>query len=325
MTAKANRYEMRNGVAARVELKDEAGEIVATVMVPYDPDNQPSEDEIAEKAWHLRTVTEHIRERITPEDIEETAEHLRTGEYGKMFARLMREYMQSGVRVSMTPDDKTPENLAEAEEATSEALTIIRDQAAMIVNAYLEESPFWRDFAHAALTHAWTWALEDLKAEEPDILESPKEEFHLALIAKYRDGGYLYGAVMTLTDEWAQFLWAGIAAGFKEEDGTPGPIAQRIEELARERVHKRRPKTPPVMRPVFDPSGYGYSPSDGISAGAIRALAGPGVAWKVRDDGYPEFRHTWGGIASRGTARIAGSSQRQRMRSRPWNASVTGT
>jgi hypothetical protein len=291
-----DRWKGREILAATVTLKHrETGEEIGPIIVPYEGDTPPPEEELYQQAWELYNTAEHIRAQIREEDIEALATNLQTGEYGKWFAQMMRDLVRENLTVSATPSESdTSEDLAEGEETAEEIRAMLRDRSEMIVNAYLEASPFWRDFAHDALTHAWSWALDDLRTEYPDPGTITDEEFDTALRARYREGGYLAGAMMNLMPGWAELLWAGIAAGFKQEDGTPGPLAQRIEELARMRVRTRQP-SPPIMRPIFDPTGYGYSPSDGISAGATRALLGPGGAWKPRDDGYPEFRHTWGG------------------------------
>lgn len=286
--------EMEEGVAAKVVLTNEAGEEIGTVMVPYDPDNQPSEEEVHERAWRIHHTTTHIRGQIDDEDVTSLAESLRTGEYGAMMNGLLRDYIET-LEVTVTSDDgdDDPEAIAEAEETGREIEEIIRERRSELVEAFMGGTGIWEEVARDMLTHAWTWAFEELYQEYPTPESIDDATFDRELTRRYRERPYLYQAIMQLTPQWGQFILEQIAATLSRKDdlnGAPGP-AQILEEKARERVRKRRGPRPNLSSPAlsFDDGGRGFLPSNGLYR-AINQGLGRFSEWKIQSGDLPEHQ-----------------------------------
>ena len=286
-------WKKREVTGAEVHITSPEGD-ATTIKVVYDPDNQPTEEELKQTAWQMHHDAKRIRERITTEETETLAEDLRTGEYGKWFARELRAALSSSTVAATAGDDDTPEEIAESEAAASEFNAIMREKGDKLADAILDAYAFWRNVAHDALTHAYAWALEDLRKARPDLHDRPDDEFSDAWTTRYQEGGYLAEAILNIMPSWTEILTKGLV----DADGGLGPLAELIEGKARERVQDRRigGTQHPIMRPMFT-DGYGHSPSDGIANGARGALLG---SWLSREDGFPMFTHRWGEDNGRG-------------------------
>lgn len=288
--------ELRERPVSIVTFKHhETGEEIGPIYLPYEGE-PPSEEEAYAQAWEYYRRVEHIRERLSEEEIETLATDLRTGEYGKWLTRELRAVMATVTVAAKPGDDDTPEEIAESEAAAAEMNALLRDKGDTLADALLEASPRWQEFARDALSQAWAQALGDLLARHPDALEWPDDRFHPALIAQYNEGGYLYGATRDGASFWSETIARDIAALLESGDGKMGPLAEMIEEKARDRVRARmpRPETP-FERDIFGEDGYALIPSDVVSNSTRRALLdGPRFWAQLPDTGRPEGRHDIG-------------------------------
>jgi hypothetical protein len=284
-------WEYRERPVTIVTFKhSETGEEIGPIYLPYDGE-PPSEEGAYAQAWEFYTRVEHIRDNLTEEEIETLARDLRTGEYGKWLARELRALLATVKAAAKPGDDATPEEITETEETAAAINAIMRERSGDIASAFLEVSPRWHEFARDALSQAWAQAIGDLLAEHPDALSWPDDRFHPALRARYSEGGYLYGATLTAGPHWVAVIAQDIATSLEEEGGKFGPVANLIEEKARERVRKRRGPRPHLSTPAlsFDADGRGFLPSNGIYRGVSQAL-GRFSEWQHKSGPYPEYR-----------------------------------
>lgn len=282
------------GVVAKVELENEAGEIIGTVMVPYDPDNRPSEDEIAQKAWQLHNVTEHIRDRISDAEVTSLAESLRTGKYGEWIHSILEDCLKP-LKVAVTSDDDDPyDDTTEAQETGREIETIIREMRGDLVDAFMGEPGVWEAISRDMLTHAWTWAFEELRKDHPDPEDISDEAWDAELRRQYKERPYLRHSIMQLTPVWGQFILEQIVDMLSRKRPDPEEsILDRLEQAARKSLRKRRLTAPRAMLPgrgmPFDSDGRGFVPS----YGAYRMI-GQGLGrlpeWTIKSGEMPEFR-----------------------------------
>ena len=282
---------------AKVELHDAEGNSLAIVNVPYDPDNQPSEDEVLASAWEFYSTIEHINSRITDDEVSGLANDLQTGEYGKWLLSIVEEYLGT-VSVTINPDTNTPEAIEEAKEASLELTKTIREKRAVVIEAFFEGGEFWANMARDILTHAWSEVFAEVNAEHPNPEDISDDAFDAEMLKRWRGGPYLAGAILTLSPLWGQHALEIIAAGLStsREEGGLG-IAEQLEEKARTAVRKRRSMIVPAqgMRRLYDDDGYSRLPSDGITIGHRRAILGGATLWQpVPGTLRPEMAHRIG-------------------------------
>ncbi|MBA3335988.1 MAG: hypothetical protein H0T49_00315, partial [Chloroflexia bacterium] len=282
---------------AKVELHDAEGNSLAIVNVPYDPDNQPSEDEVLASAWEFYNTIEHINSRITDDEVSGLANDLQTGDYGKWLLSIVEDYLGAG-SATIDPVADTPEAIEEANEASLELTKTIREKRTAIIESFFSGGEFWTNMARDILTHAWSEVFAEVNAEHPNPEDISDDAFDAEMLKRWKGGPYLAGAILTLSPLWGQHALEIITAGLStsREEGGLG-IAEQLEEKARTAVRKRRSMIVPAqgMRRLYDDDGYSRLPSDGITIGHRRAILGGATLWRpVPGTLRPEMAHPLG-------------------------------
>lgn len=278
---------------AKVELHDAEGNSLAIVNVHYDPDNQPSQDEVLATAWEFYNTIEHSKSQITDDAVSELANDLQTGDYGKWLLSIVEDYLGDGNAI-IDPVADTPEAIEEANEASLELTKTIREKRTAIIEGFFSGGEFWTNMARDILTHAWSEVFAEVRAKYPDPESISDDAFDAEMLKRWQGGPYLAGATLTLTPAWGQHALDLLT---KDTEHGGSGLVELLGEKTLENVRKRRSMIVPAqgMRRLYDDDGYSRQPSDGITIGHRRAILGGATLWRpVPGTLRPEMAHPLG-------------------------------
>jgi hypothetical protein len=311
-----NGHEFRwtEGVRAKIQYQDSDGHDVGSVYIPYDPDNQPSEEDVLTEADRLFHDMEHLRSVVNREAIDRVVGDLhKPGTAGEQaFAELMVETVADALRGSLkltvTDDDGreglTPEQLdalaAEGERLFDERLPqLVRGIAETEVDGLTFWQTFARDIIATATLHARDDVAEDwggqdaVEALDDDAFAAFEERVHEA----YATGPYIAGAWLMLWREWLQTLGelVGNTMTALAESEESESITESLIKAARKSLGMPEPatssETPPTFTPAFDDAGLGRADNSVVSIGARHMLSAPVARWQKDVEAWPVFAH----------------------------------
>lgn len=288
------------GVRAKVTLSDADGRELGTACIPYDPDNQPSEDEVFSQADRLYHDLEHLRSIMRDDRVRDVANELAQGGTADLVIKTVADVMRGGIKVVVTPGPDDPASTVEQAHAiATEAQRLIDDNLeqilADIASVEADGRTFWQDFARDILAHATLWARRDVEATIESSGHSPDDvaddEFERLIWEMYRDGPYVHQALLTLWQGWAELLAEILVATFSGEGEPPEgetPILDTLVRKARANlgIADSPASSGPVSPPVFSANGYARIPNDPISMGTRKVLV---ANWPGERTRHPEF------------------------------------
>lgn len=299
-------FVWEKGVRAEIALSDADGRDLGTVLIPYDPDNQPSEEEISTQAVAIQADLEHLRTVVRDDAVRNLAGDLEQGGTADLIIKTVADGIRGGLKIVVTPDEGEPADAvaqqeaiaAEAQRLIDDNLEAILSEIAKVENASEPPGTFWDDFARDILAHAIHWAKRDVEAtiessgHRPD--EVADDEFERLVWEVYQDSPYVHQALLTLWQGWAGLL-AEIVAKTFEEEGIAGekPILDTLLDKARENLGLADTPVIPASAPVFDVEGFARVPNDLVSMGTRRALVDI-KGWAGTRTQHPEFSFSSG-------------------------------
>lgn len=288
------------GVAAHVTWTDDDGRDMGTAYIPYDPDQQPSEEEVFAQAEEARAGLKHMRSVLNDDAVLNLARDIETSGTARAMVNVVAHGVRDGLRITVTADDsETPEELAELETVAREAERLVHDNIEVFLDEIAkqgqEPGKFWQDFARDILAHSLLWARTATEETLGDYLDRiDDEEFDRVALETYRNGPYVTQAMLTLQETWIGLLAEIWAAAFEAEGDTPGmpAVLETLMESARKSLAKKgaTPETnAQAVASAFTAEGYGRVTNDIVSAGSRRMLVAP---WSGPRKQHPEFSFT---------------------------------
>jgi len=297
-------------------VRDENGNELGTVHLPFDPDTQRPDDDMAEDARRYFLDFEHMRSIVRRETIDALAAEMHkasAGDGGEPLAETMTsivaDVLAGGLKITMTDDDGseglTPEQLAalgaEGERLFNEQLPrLVRDLA----NApTVDGLTFWQQFARDVIATATLHARDDItetmggRDNVAALDDAGLDEFEEQVLEAYRTGPYLAGAMLSLTRVWTHTLGELVSATMshmaESEDGKG--FSEKLLQAARKSLGFPEATPAPdgtsTFTPAFTADGRGHVPTDLVSIGARRSLLSP-TGWETGADGRPVFTFT---------------------------------
>lgn len=310
LTINGHEFKWTEGVRAEVKYTDDDGRELGAVYVPYDPDNQPSEEDMLAEGDRLFHDMEHMRSIVKPEAIDGVVRGLhKPGTAGeRAFADVMVETVADALRGSLkltvTDDDGreglTPEQL---NALASEGERLFDEQLPQLVRE-MAETPtedgltFWQQFARdivaTATLHARDDVTEDWGGHEvvAALDDASLDAWEERVLEAYRTGPYLAGAMLSLSQEWLTLLGEIIAGTMTQlaESEEGKELIEPILKAARKSLKLPEPttaaQTPAALTPAFDADGYGRVANDLIAQGTRYMMVAP---WTGPRTGPPEF------------------------------------
>jgi len=286
------------GVAAAVHYRGDDGKDRGTVYIPYDPDNQPPEDDVIAQATVTFGRLEHLRGALNEEVMLDLARGIQES-VGGVIVEAVVEALRGGLKINVTASDgDTPEELAEQETVAREAERLFDEHFAGIVRGIAnsaadlpEGTPgvFWQDFARDVLTNAIMWAEDETREDLGAAIETmPDDEFETLVLEAYRNAPYITRAMLTLWKGQAERLGELIIAltqGDPDAPETPA-ILDTLMDAARTSLAKQREASTGTA-PAFNADGYGHVDNSIVPVGSRLALV---AAWSGPKTQHPEFR-----------------------------------
>lgn len=225
---------------AEVKLHDEDGKSLGTVYIPYDPDNQPPEDEVFAQANYIAGNLEYMRSIVKDDLAHDLARDIETGGTAKGIIDFVAEGIRGGLKIKVTADDgETPEELAELETVAREAERIVNDNIELFLEELAKSVPddrgnLWQQFARDILAHALLWARDETRKELGDTYEAMGgDEFETLVLDAYHNGPHVTQAMLSLWN-----VYAGMLA---EILGRPSSTKTTPQKRRRSSTHSWRP------------------------------------------------------------------------------------
>ncbi len=300
ITVGGHEFHWTEGVRAEVKLHDDDGNAKGVFYFPYDPDNQPPEEEVlaaADKHWG---DLEHMRSVINDDVVELLAQDIRTSGTADAMIKTIAEGMGDGLKIKVSPsDEETPEELAEMEIVAREAERLVNENIAKIVEAVAEVpnynnsgEDFWHSFARNILAHAIIWARDQTREDLGATYETMNEdEFETLVLNAYRDGPHVTQAMLTLwqtgVSELANLV-AVVMEAKDDPDDTPA-FLDTLMDAARKRLGLVKPAGDNASAPAFNADGYGHVDNSIVPVSARLAMVSK---WTGPKTEHPEFRFT---------------------------------
>lgn len=331
ITINGHEFHWTEGVRAQVEYFDDDGRKRGGVYIPYDPDNQPSEEHVLAEADRLFHDMEHMRSIVKREAIDDVVRGLHRPDsmggqsYAELMVEAVAEALRGSLKLTVTDDDGsdglTPEQrdalVAEGERLFDERLPeLVRGIAETEVDGLTFWHTFARDIIATATLHARDDVAEDMggreavEALDDDAFEAFEKRVHEA----YATGPYIPGAWLMLWREWLQELGelVGTTMTRLAESGEGESLAETILKAARESLGFPEPTTSPSTAPAtaipaFDADGMGRVANDLIAQGTRYMMV---ARWPGPRTSPPEFHYrTNAGAVTYGVERALDSLQ----------------
>ena len=311
ITVGGREFIRTEGVAATVTLKDDDGKGLGTIHVPYDPDHQPSEEDVFAEANRLYHDLEHMRTIVRADVVAILAQSIVTSGVSETIIGAAVDLLRGSFRLHMTDDErasKTPAELAEWGKVAREAERLYDEQVLEVgIREYVaakkhESDPagtFWMEYARDQVAHAVLWARDAVIDElgGPEAAQALGDDaFERLVMDAYRDGPHLTQAMLTLWQAWTRTLVESIASSSRisDDDSETAEQFNALIRAARKSLGMDATpatETPPTFTPAFDADGYGRTDNSVVSIGARRALSASPSRWGFDVEGFPVFTH----------------------------------
>lgn len=174
ITVGGREFIRTEGVEAYVTLKDDDGKDLGTIHVPYDPDHQPSEEDVFAEANRLYHDLEHMRTIVRADIVASLAQSIVTSGVSETIIGTAVDLLRGSFRLHMTDDErasKTPAELEDWEKVAREAERLYDEQVLEVgiresVAAKEHESDpagaFWMEYDRDLVAHAVLWARDEV-------------------------------------------------------------------------------------------------------------------------------------------------------------------
>jgi hypothetical protein len=316
ITVGGHEFTWTEGVRAEVTLSDEEGNNLGTIFIPYDPDNQPPEEEVFAQANQLFHDMEFMRSIVEEDAIDALVANIHksgTGERGRSLAEemvaIVADILADGLKLTVTDDDGsdglTPDQLkalaTEGERLFNEQLPqLVRDLAMVEVEG---GRTFWHQFARDIIATATLHARDDVADEMGgrEVVEAFDDagfdDFERRVLEAYRTGPYLAGAMFSLTRQWTQVLAESVSSAMStmaEKETEEGrEFADVLIKAARKSLGlpEHAKETPQAITSAFNAEGYGRTDNSVFSIGGRHALSAGCSRWNFDVEGFPVFAY----------------------------------
>lgn len=302
ITVGEHTFVWTEGVRAEVHLHDQDGGELGTAHIPYDPDNQPSEEEVFAQADKTLAGLEHMRSILKDDVVRDLARDIETSGTADLIVQSVVDAFRGNLKISVTADDDEPPHvIAEMETVAKEAERLVDDNLDMLVRETArgistpegEPGRFWRDLARDILAHAMLWARTEIEESLDEHLDDIEDaEFERLVLETYHNGPHVTQAMLTLWPVWTGTLAEIVGKALEAEgEGPDAPSAlDTLMDSARRSLAKKG-ATAELHAPAFTADGRGHVMTDLVSIGGRKSLIARKL-WTTDASKHPVFAYS---------------------------------